>query len=120
MHPERFTHGPSVKTESNQYENNPQFKQLSYDGLRDAKQRLKEAAMFNNKNPEHALIDQEATEQALTDYLMTGNLEEALTFFDSNNVPELEEEFKGISGRKAFKKLLEVMGVPLPPVLESV
>lgn len=58
-------------------------------------------------------IEEEAMYRALSDFLQTGNLKEALEFFDSNDDPKKEKEF-GLNGRRALKAALEEMQIPIP------
>lgn len=82
--------------------------------------KLRQSGFFDSKTPQCSLIEEDATCKVVAQYLEDGNIQPALAFFDNNNPgPEVEAQFNGIGGRRAFRKILEIIDVPIPDVLKG-
>ncbi len=76
---------------------------------------LRQSALFDEKKPDHVLIEVNAVCTEMVQYLETGNLERVINFFDKNNPGhEVEAQFNGVGGRPAFVKILTEIGVSVP------
>jgi len=64
-------------------------------------------------------IDEDAFKKTLSNYLKTGDTEEALDFFDKNYDPNVTADGLGTNGREAFREALEKMNIVVPDELEN-